>query len=131
MNLNRLVTVLKFKQKQNSVYFIIKDKIDIVDIDITLYKGGMLVYTLLPTDNDNEVFMSVLYKAKPLDSSILYETDIEEGLVKVTYENLASLLIVGKIDAFYTDRNKKDEEIYRLLKESDGDVFGESSRNES
>lgn len=131
MNLNRLITVLKFKQKQNSTYFIIKDKIDIANVDITLYKGGMLLYTLLPTDNDNEVFMSILYKTKPLDSSISYENIVEEGLIKLTYENLASLLITEKIDAFYTDRNKKDEEIYRLLKESDGDVSGKSNRNAS
>lgn len=129
MNLNRLVTILKFKKNQNSTYFIVKDKIDVADIDFTIYKGGMLVYTSLPTENDNEVFMSLLYKTKPLDSSISYENEIEEGLIKMTYEDLACLIVVGKIDAFYTDRNKRDEEIYRLIKESGGDVSGESNVN--
>lgn len=111
-NLTKLISILKFKKNQNSCYFIIKNSFNVDDFDI--YEGGMLLFSDIPTSEKDYIFMNIIYKIKTINSEITIN-DSNEGLIKLKYKDLVSLLISNKIEAFYSDRNKIDSEIKNLI----------------
>jgi hypothetical protein len=114
LNYDRLIAALKFKQQRNSTYFIVKSDFTIQDQNIKIYKGGMLLFSDIPAENDQHLFMHIIYKVKPLSSDISITAD-DEGLIKMKYIDLASLIIAEKIEARYTDVNNIDREIYDII----------------
>jgi len=114
MNYDRLIAALKFKHKRNSTYFIIKSDFTIQDQEIKIYKDGMLLFSDIPAEDDDHLFMQIIYKVKPLSSNTSITLD-DEGLIKLRYIDLASLIIAKKIEARYTDINSKDKEIYNII----------------
>lgn len=114
MNYDRLIAALKFKQQRNSTYFIVKSDFTIQDQNIKIYKGGMLLFSDIPAEDDDHLFMSIIYKVKPLSSDISITAD-DEGLIKMKYIDLANLIIAKKIEARYTDINNVDKEIYNII----------------
>lgn len=110
---SRLKTVLKFKKKQNSCYFIIKRDLNVKDYKVN--EGGMFMFTDIPSDKEDYIYMVLLYKTKPLNSEITI-TNEDEGLIHLSYDDLIILLVGNKIEAFYTDKNLPDSEIGNLIK---------------
>ena len=114
MNFKRLITVLQFKTKQNSCYYIVKEDFDFKEQDFKIYKGAMLINSSISTYDSDKLFLSVLYKVKPIGSAITI-IDAGEGLIELSYKDLASLLIADRIEAYYVDRNEPDIEIKELI----------------
>jgi hypothetical protein len=114
MNFKRLITVLQFKTKQNSCYYIVKEDFDFKEQDFKIYKGAMLINSSISTYDSDKLFLSVLYKVKPIGSAITI-ADAGEGLIQLEYKDLASLLVAGRIDAYYVDKNEQDQEILELI----------------
>jgi len=114
MNFTRLMTVLKFKTKQNSCYYIVKGDVELNSQDFTIYKGAMLLNVNLTSKDPEQLYLSVMYKVKPIGSAITI-ADAGEGLIQMGYKDLASLLAADRIDAYYVDRSEPDKEIAELL----------------
>jgi hypothetical protein len=110
----RLITILQFKTKQNSCYYIVKEDFEFKEQDFKIYKGAMLINSNISTYNNDTLFLSVLYKVKPVGSAISI-IDVDEGLIKLEYRDLASLLVAGRIQAYYVDKNEPDREIFELI----------------
>lgn len=103
---DKLVILLKFKKNQNAIYFrVVEDFFD-KEFNFTVQKKAMLLFSEVPTNNEETVFISVIYDN--MDNE-------DEGLHVISYKILASLLIAGKIKAFYINNNKLDTEIKNYL----------------
>jgi len=113
----KLITALKFKTKQNAVYYIVKSDFKFDEQEFKIYKGAMLLNSGIPSKDDDHLYLSVMYKVKPLNGAISIE-EAGEGLVEMSFDNLASLIIAKKIDVYYVDINKADDEIFRILENS-------------
>jgi hypothetical protein len=105
---------LQFKTKQNGCYYIVKEDFEFREQDFKIYKGAMLINSNISTYDNDTLFLSVLYKVKPLGSAITI-VDAGEGLIKLEYKDLASLLIADRIQAYYVDKNEPDQEILELI----------------
>lgn len=114
MNFKRLITTLQFKTKQNSCYYIVKEDFEFKEQDFKIYKGAMLINSNISTTDNDTLFLSVLYKVKPIDSAVTI-VDANEGLIMLEYKDLTSLLIAGRIQAYYVDKNEPDQEIMELI----------------
>jgi hypothetical protein len=114
MNFTRLLTVLKFKTKQNSCYYIVKEDVELNNQDFKIYKGAMLLNVNLTPSIPEHLYLSVMYKVKPIGSAITI-ADAGEGLIQLEYKDLASLLIADRIEAYYVDRSEPDKEIAELI----------------
>jgi len=121
MNYKRLIAALKFKQQRNSTYFIVKSKFEYKKQEFKIYPGGLLLFTDIPAGDTDYVFMSIIYKTKPLRSNIII-SDKDEGLIKLKYTDLANLIIAKKVEAYYTDKNAMDREIYDIINENKGEM---------
>ncbi len=103
---DKLIILLKFKKNQNAIYFrVVEDFFD-KEFNFTVQKKAMLLFSEVPTNNEETVFISVIYDN--IDNE-------DEGLHEISYKILASLLIAGKIKAFYINNNKLDTEIKNYL----------------
>lgn len=114
MDFTRLTTVLKFKTKQNSCYYIVKEDFSFAEQDFKIFKGAMLLNCSIPGKDKEKLYLSVMYKVKPIGSAITI-IDAGEGLIELSYKDLASLLIADRIEAYYVDRNEPDIEIKELI----------------
>jgi len=121
MNYKRLIAALKFKQQRNSTYFIVKSEFEDKKQEFKIYPGGLLLFTDIPAGDPDYVFMSIIYKTKPLRSNIII-SDKDEGLIKLKYTDLANLIIAKKVEAYYTDKNAMDREIYDIINENKGEM---------
>jgi len=121
---NRLLAALKFKRDRNSTYFIVKSDFTDQTQNIKVYAGGMILFSDVITEDKDYVYMHVMYKTKPLSGDTTVSSS-DEGLVKLKYADLASLIIARKVEAYYTDTNSRDKEIYDIINEK-GMVSSES-----
>ena len=124
MNYNRLLAALKFKRDRNSTYFIVKSDFTDQTQNIRVYAGGMMLFSDVITKDKDYVYMHVMYKTKPLSGDTTVSSG-DEGLIKLKYADLASLIIARKVEAYYTDTNSRDKEIYSIISEK-GMVDSES-----
>jgi len=124
MNYNRLLAALKFKRDRNSTYFIVKSDFTDQTQNIRVYAGGMMLFSDVITKDKDYVYMHVMYKTKPLSGDTTVSSG-DEGLIKLKYADLASLIIARKVEAYYTDTNSRDKEIYDIINEK-GMVSSES-----
>jgi hypothetical protein len=121
---DRLLAALKFKRDRNSTYFIVKSDFTDQTQNIRVYVGGMILFSDVITEDKDYVYMHVMYKTKPLSGDTTVSSD-DEGLIKLKYADLASLIIARKVEAYYTDTNSRDKEIYDIINEK-GMVSSES-----
>jgi hypothetical protein len=84
----------------------------------------MILFSDVITEDKDYVYMHVMYKTKPLSGDTTVSSD-DEGLIKLKYADLASLIIARKVEAYYTDTNSRDKEIYDIINEK-GMVSSES-----
>lgn len=124
MDYDRLLAALKFKRDRNSTYFIVKSDFTDQTQNIKVYAGGMILFSDVITEDKDYVYMHVMYKTKPLSGDTTVSSD-DEGLIKLKYADLASLIIARKVEAYYTDTNSRDKEIYDIINEK-GMVSSES-----
>lgn len=97
---DKLIILLKFKKNQNAIYFrVVEDFFD-KEFNFTVQKKAMLLFSEVPTNNEETVFISVIY-----DNIDNEDEGLHEGLHVISYKILASLLIAGKIKAFYINNN--------------------------
>lgn len=113
-NFQKLIASLKFKKQRNTSYFMVMENFKVSNVDFTIYKGAILLFSGVPAETDSELYLSVIYKVKPLNSDISI-VDAGEGLIKMKYDDLAGLLISKRIIAYYTDLDSKDKEIDKLV----------------
>lgn len=113
MNYDRIHTVLNFKSKNNSCYYKVKKKIYIADQDITIYKGANLYSMHIDSGVKNKIYLSVMYPEFPEEP--VNSEDVIEGIVSIDFQEIISLLIADKIEALYTNNDKRDKEIYNLI----------------
>jgi hypothetical protein len=113
-NFQKLIASLKFKKQRNTSYFMVMENFKVSNVDFTIHKGAILLFSGVPAETDSELYLSVIYKVKPLNSDISI-VDAGEGLIKMKYDDLAGLLISKRIIAYYTDLDSKDKEIDKLV----------------
>lgn len=114
MDYKRLLTVLEFKSTQNSCYYKVINEIEIKKQKLAIYKGAMLLNVNIPSGIENEIYLSILYE-NPENEQLI--TNRKEGIFLIDFQELTSLLIAGKIKAYYTNNNIEDKEIKKLIEE--------------
>ncbi|HCF38896.1 MAG TPA: hypothetical protein DER56_07570, partial [Thermosipho africanus] len=58
---DKLIILLKFKKNQNAIYFrVVEDFFD-KEFNFTVQKKAMLLFSEVPTNNEETVFISVIY----------------------------------------------------------------------
>ena len=111
---NKLMAILKFKFTRNAIYFLVKETFNVKESKI--YKGASLIYMRIAGTEYENLYMSIVYKTKPLVSADdIVENEVAEGIFKISYQNLIGLLLADKIVAYYTEKNSQDREIANLL----------------
>jgi len=104
-----LIDILKEKVITNTTYYIVIS--DFSHDNFNVYKRAMLIPSILGGESDN-IVLSVIYKVLPKDVSTV---ETIEGIINISYSDLASLLIADKIAPRYTEINKADKDIEDLV----------------
>lgn len=104
-----LVDTLKEKIFDNITYFIATENFS--KDGFFIYKRATLIPSLMGADSDN-VVLTIIYKVLPNNLSVV---EAGEGILNISYVDLASLLIARKVIARYTEQNKTDNEIEELI----------------
>ena len=104
-----LIDILKEKVKTNTTYYIVTS--DFSHDNFKVYDRAMLIPSILGGESEN-VVLSVIYKVLPKDITIV---ETIEGIINISYSDLASFLIPDKIAPRYTEINKADKDIEDLV----------------
>lgn len=106
----KLKKILKYKLNVDGIFFVSTSTFSLDNIIV--YPEAILINSPI-FSNDDELYLSVLYNGDI--ENITDEKIYNEGLVKLSYDDLASILISKKIVAFFSNKNKEDIDIKKLV----------------
>lgn len=111
----QLIATIKFKVSRNADYYeVVKDfKAE----NYNVKRGALLLATQLTGEDKEEVYLSIIYKVLDNEKNMEDVEKLGEGIIKMTYDELAALLIAERIIAKYTSRFSDDTEIKQILED--------------